>query len=1097
MAAGTLTILFTDLVGSTEILSRLREEGAEKLRQAHFTILREAVARHEGEEVKNLGDGLMVVFESTLAGVNCAVAMQQALERHNRRASTLLSIRIGMSVGEPTQRENDYFGTPVVEASRLCAQADGGQILASEVVRLLVGLRGGHTFRSMGSVELKGLPEPVAACEVAWEPLDLPGGQGVPLQATLAAGERSAFVGREDALQRLVRAWERARTGERQLVLLAGEPGIGKTRIAIEFARRVHAEGSTVLFGRSDEETLIPYQPFVEALRHYCLSIEAHEIREQVGVAGPELVTLVPELARRVPGLPEPLRGDPEGDRFRLFESVATLLRLAAEATPLVLILDDLHWADKPTLLLLKNIIREPVAQRLLIVGTYRETDLSRSHPLSEVMADLRRERLFERVSLGGLNEANVASLMAAMAGVAAPPDVVRAVHDETDGNPFFIEEVLRHLAESGAFDLREGRWASGLSVEEMGIPEGVREVVGRRLNRLSESCNKALAAASAIGRQFGLDVLERVAGVEGDALFELIEEAVAAHVLEEVHGEIDRYSFSHALIRQVLYEELTAGRRVRLHRQIGQSLEAVQRKGESPNLAELAFHFFEAATGGDTEKAIEYSIRAAEQATSQAAYEEAAGHYVAALQVLEMVEPDLARECDLLLGLGQAQRRAGEARAAMETFKKVAGVAASQSDGVRRAVAALNYEQAFLLTGEFRSKPDPSAELMKEALAGLGQEPAIRSRLLASLARAAYYGGELGRSAELSVEAVAEAQASGDGAAMVSALDARRTTLWTPDHSIAERLDAALACLAQAEKEGDVEVALESRKWIITALLERGDVAGADAQIQAYATVAESLRQPAYSYSTHLFRGMRASMSGEFAEVSREVERTLAVGARAGSFNARIQALTMAGISGVLSGNIPALREWTEAMPDAYPVGAVWFASEQGNITEAQRGWARLRTELLADMQRDFLWKGSMSIVAEIVHSLDYRADADRVYELLVPFSGEVLVVGPAVGCVGPVDYYLGTMARLAGRYDQALEHFAQALALNRRMGAKPYLARTVLEQAKALRGRGAAEDRETAAAVAREALEAARAMGMAPLEREASELLLALTPV
>ncbi len=300
--AGTLTLLFTDLVGSTEILSLLGEEGAEKVRRAHFSLLRDAIQAHGGEEVKNLGDGLMVVFDSSLAAVDCAVAMQQAIARHNRRAATVLSVRIGVSVGEPARDEGDYFGTPVVEAARLCGKASGGQVLVAELVRLLVGGRGGHTFRGVGALELKGLPEPLATWAVEWTAPEGGAAARLSLPAVLGTVGRTAFVGREAILSRLREAWESAREGKRSAVFLAGEPGIGKTRAASEFVRELHAAGATVLFGRSNEETLLPFQPFVEALGDYVLGLDAYELREQVTEAGAELAMLVPNLRRRPPG---------------------------------------------------------------------------------------------------------------------------------------------------------------------------------------------------------------------------------------------------------------------------------------------------------------------------------------------------------------------------------------------------------------------------------------------------------------------------------------------------------------------------------------------------------------------------------------------------------------------------------------------------------------------------------------------------------------------------------------------------------------------------------------------------------------------------
>ncbi len=586
---GTVTFLFTDLERSTEILQRLGDDEAQALLRTHFRLLRNAVAARGGQEVKSLGDGLMVAFASALDALACAVAMQQAVHRHNQQQEEghHLQVRVGLNVGEPIREEDDYFGMPVVVAKRLCDGAQGGRILASDLVRRLVGSRGGHTFRDLRPLSLKGDVEPILACEVVWEPAAEetvaavpPHDEGrvapLPLPPPLASGERTTFVGRERELERLRHYWERVRTGQRQLILLAGEPGIGKTRLAAEFAVAAHSEGTTVLFGRSDEEAALPYQPFAEALRHYIATCPPDELRGRLGASATVLVGLVPELAQRLSDLPAP-PAEPERRAHLLHDAFAMFLAETSKASPTILMLDDLHLADKSSLLLLKHIVRSPGQWPLLLLGTYRETEIARTHPLAETLAHLRRNRAFERVSLQGLDKGDVGVLIGTLAGQDAPPAVIEAVHGLTEGNPFFIEEVLRHLVETGVIYDLDGGWTTHLTVDEMGIPEGVREVIDQRLSRLSEECNSILTIASVIGREFDLDALERASDLSVDRLIDLLEEAVAARVVAEVPHMVGRYSFSHALIRETLYEQLTTTRRVRLH---GQTLQYADSDG-------------------------------------------------------------------------------------------------------------------------------------------------------------------------------------------------------------------------------------------------------------------------------------------------------------------------------------------------------------------------------------------------------------------------------------------------------------------------------------------------------------------------------------
>ncbi len=498
-------------------------------------------------------------------------------------------------------------------------------------------------------------------------------------RAAISAAPRTAFVGRANELDRLeaLRASER-----RRLIAVAGEPGIGKTRLVSEFVGRAEADGALVLFGRCDEETVVPYQPFIEALRSYVGRCPIEQLRRQVTEGGPELSRILPALRRRLPDLPEPPRSDLETERFRLFELVAGFLARIEASAPLVLVLDDLHWADRPTLSLLRHLFRsrEGDARPPLIVATYRSTEMQEAP--SEVLADLDREGLLGRVSLAGLGAAEVSGLMAGWAGAPPPPELARAIFDGTAGNPFFVEELLRHLAEAGWAAPGEARWPSDVAgIDALGVPEGVKHVVGRRLSRIAPDARRVLTIAAAIGREFSFDVLERLTDLSGDALAEALEQAAAAQLISERPGAFGLYGFSHALIRETLYEDLTLTRRVLLHRRIGGALEDLYAGSLAAHLAELAHHFYEAAQDGDSAAAIDYGERAGERAALQLAYEEAARHYDRALRALELApERQEERRCGLLIARGEAERRAGDP-AYRQTLLDAARLAAELDD--------------------------------------------------------------------------------------------------------------------------------------------------------------------------------------------------------------------------------------------------------------------------------------------------------------------------------------------------------------------------------------------------------------------------------
>ena len=408
-----------------------------------------------------------------------------------------------------------------------------------------------------------------------------------------------------------------ATEGRGRLVMLVGEPGIGKSRTAYELAAQAAERRFQILWGRCSEEPgAPPYWPWVQIIRSYVRDCDAKTLMVDMGPGAADIVDVVPEIGGRLTSLKAsaPL-ADPAAARFRLFDAIARFLKNVARRRPLLLVLDDLHWADAPSLRLLQFVGPELEASRCVLLGTYRDIELSRKHPLSDTLGVLTRLHIFERLQLTGLGKDDVASLMESAAGMAPPPSLVSAVQSEAEGNPFFLKEIVAYLVQEKV--LQPGRSQSsdklgrarGFGVR---IPEGVKEVIGKRLNRLSAGCNEMLTIASVVGRQFDFDVVRRLLDDKSeDRVLTMLEEALAARVIEELPPPAGRYQFSHALIRETLYEELITMRRVRLHRRIGEILEAIHKTDLNPYIPQLAHHFCEAAQAGGADKAVEYALRA------------------------------------------------------------------------------------------------------------------------------------------------------------------------------------------------------------------------------------------------------------------------------------------------------------------------------------------------------------------------------------------------------------------------------------------------------------------------------------------------------
>jgi DNA-binding SARP family transcriptional activator len=662
-----VTFLLTDIEGSTVAWETDAAAMAIALAR-HDEIVEQVVTFRGGRLVKTRGEGdaTFSVFDRPSAAAAAAIELQEAIRHEPWALVDPMRIRIALHTGEVEFRDGDYFGRAVNRAARLRSIAAGGQTLCSGATAELVidSLADDVVLADLGIRQLKNLTRPEHVFELRLE-TDAESAAGtieVPIERpelpAVLAGP-GPFVGRASELARLLTMWQATLSTGTSAVLVAGEPGVGKTRLAGEWSRQAYEHGAVVLYGRCDEDLGAPYQPFAEALRTLVPCLGSSRLRGMRGVEA--LLPMIPGLVDVLPDLATAPRADADTERYALFDAVVELFGIASTSAPVVLVLDDLHWAAKPTLLLLRHLLRFGEHARVQVVGTYRSTDLDRSHPLAAMLADLNRDGTANRLVLGGLDEEDVTAYLVE-AGY-DDEELARALVSVTGGNPFFLIEALRHVDES------DGRW------DPSTLPQGIREAVSRRLSRLPAETNKALAAAAVVGSGFAVELVERVVG--DDLLDAFDEAAMAGIVIEEPGG---RYRFNHALVRQSLLAELASVRRMRLHQKIAAALEA-EPGADDELLAELAYHYFECAWSGNAGKAVEYCRRAADQAMARLAYEGAADLYDKAVHALEEIDDELpdrvAVQAELLVARCEALLAAGDvasATGAVDQLRSAAG---------------------------------------------------------------------------------------------------------------------------------------------------------------------------------------------------------------------------------------------------------------------------------------------------------------------------------------------------------------------------------------------------------------------------------------
>ena len=809
------------------------------------------------------------------------------------------------------------------------------------------------------------------------------------------------FVGRRAELARLRASWGGVQIHrDRRIAAVAGEPGIGKTRLAQQFASAALEEGAIVLLGRCSEEPLAPFEPYTQALA-------------QAGVAE----ALTPSSA-----------ADDTGARHRLFDAVDAAFTDLATSAPLLLVIDDFHWADRGTLLLTSFLLRSSRPGPILVLGTYRDTELGRHTPLTAALGELKQGGAFYRIELHGLAVDDVATLARSILGT---DEIAARVHARTDGNAFFVEEVLRELAESGPH----------------AVPESVRQAVGVRLSRMGDEANELIAAAAILGLEHDARALQATAGLHAPAAEAALDEILRARLLRPASSP-RRFEFAHALVREAVLDECNALRRARLHRR---AAEALAELGEEQHLEEIAMHLFEAASTADARRAAEMLVRAGHRALDRLAYEDAAERFDRALQALELAgaEGDAGQ---VLLARGDALLRAGEPEIARRAFTAARALALRSADDTLLGEAALGFAGLGIAIVDLDAE---AIARLEEALERV-ESQSLRSRVQARLAVELYYAPDRTRSDAHSADAVATARTSGDTSALASALSARHVALWRPDR-VEERLSVADEMIAAARAAGDRHSELQAHNWRVADLFELGHMAAFREETQRHGRLAAELRLPAFQWYASLWAATEAMLAGRYADAERLSAEAEDAGTRAGDRNAPVFAAIVRYCSAL---EREAFDEMDFAFVQdkianspagvAYRGGYTWMLAGLG---ETKRAREQLHATMELTHAFDTNWLSLQAELAEASALLGDATFAATLYDRLAPYAGRPVTAGRAACSYGAVDRTLGALTGLLGRRSDAVRHLEDAIRLNGTFGCVVWRARAERELAQLVR--------------------------------------------
>jgi DNA-binding CsgD family transcriptional regulator len=912
-----------------------------------------------------------------------------------------------------------------------------------------------------------------------------PLGNGSEGLESIRMNDHRPIVGRARELDVFRAAFDRMLAGRRQLVLISGEPGIGKTRCAEALADVAEDQGALVLWGRCREEAgAPPYWPWVQILRAYIDASSLDEVRLNMGTAVKEIAALVPELldsAHQPQQTPSGI-ADSSPARFRTFDAIRHFFHHATLQVPITLILDDLHWSDAPSMSLLEFLSQELLRSRLLIVATYRDADASRKTPLLNTLGGLIRDSEVQRVHLAGLSQNAIGEVAERLCDVSLPESAIKMIYRQTDGNPLFAIELIKVLIDE----------AAGAAIASMParIPVGVRETIGRRLTRLSERCNELLCAAAVYGRQFTARELAAAAGEDVQRVLIDLEPAIQAGIVQP-NADAGSYQFTHALIRETIYEELPAVDRLRLHGRAGDALVGVYSAHPERALTRIAHHYYESAALDNADKAVVFALRAAESAVLIYAYEDALLHYDRAIETLEssdlMHDERLARAYILK---GAAMYQLGDSQKSVEVL-----LAAVNRTRVLGSAELLVDALLLLAMSSRQLEQQHFVPLLDRALALLPEvDSAARAKALATLAFAQRTSSDKSRIHFLVDQALAMSSRSCDATARCACYLLTIMALRGNPETLHRRLLLGQEYIAAARSTGSAELVADAYHWQILNYFESGQLEELEAVLEHYDSLSTA-RFGNHQYQTGTHRVTLALLRGDWLELEPKIEEVLTVGMKTrpddadGVYGAQMFALNRD--LGRLHALAPQIKESVAcANGRMWEPGLMLICADIGLLAEARGIFVRLVEHDCRAIRRDDMYVTCLVFCAETCFALADAARAQMLYRLLRPYARQT-ANHPTAVCFGAVELYLAILACTANLPELARDHFEQALSLNRAMRAWPFLARTLLRYGEFLLKRPADTERRAGLQQLREAEQLARRLGMKRLVIDIDALL------